>query len=308
MAPQWSLVLFTFFFCMAGGTLAMQGLLTLTGRGRKVQLPMLATSAIALVAGMAALCTRFQHIERLFNAFGSVTSGSGVSGLTLVLWLGMACLVTVVLYAVLTHRSDDDAAPRWCGGVAAAVGLALAVLLGGAYKTTTIPAGIVPLLDAYYLFDALLMGGLVALVAARLCKDDSAADLAVKVGLVGGVGTLASVLFYGFAIGSFEQAGGTVRYANWSSATVVTASVAESASGLGASFAIGPQAPMFWGIAVAVGLLVPLAALFALRVLGKRAKDAPVEGRPKSMRLGLALGAIALICVIAGSIVWRCLL
>lgn len=308
MAPQWSLVLFTFFFCMAGGTLAMQGLFTLTDRGRKVQLPMLATSAIALVAGMVALCTRFQHIERLFNAFGSVTSSGGVSGLTLVLWLGMACLVTVVLYVVLTRRSDDDTAPRWCGGVAVAVGLALAVLLGSAYKTVTIPAGIVPLLDAYYLFDALLMGGLVALVAARLCKDDSAADLAVKVSLAGGVGALASVLFYGFAIGSFEQAGGTVRYANWSTATVVTASVAESASGLRASFATGPQAPMFWGVAVAVGLLAPLAALFAERTLDKRVQDAPTEEHSKNMRLGLALGTVALICVIAGSIAWRCLL
>ncbi len=290
MAPQWSLVLFTFFFCMAGGTLAIQGLFTLTNRGRKVQVPMLATSAAALVAGMAALCTRFQHIERLFNAFGSATGGTGVSGLTLVLWIGILCAAIITLYFVLTHRSENSEAPHWCGAVAVVAGFALTVLLGSTYKTASIPAGIVPLLNAYYLCNAILFGSLVALALSRLCNDDDAADTAVKIGLVGGIGSLATVLFYGFALGSFDQAGSTARYSNWATTTVVTASTATT----GSSLVAGPQAPLFWGLVVALGAIVPIAGI--------------VAGRQSAGKKGAAIAVVALACAIAGSIVWRCLL
>ncbi len=298
MVSPWSLVLFTFFFCMAGGTLAMQGLLTLTNRGRKVQVPMLVTSAVALVAGMVALCTRFQHVERLFNVFGSASSGSGVAGLTLALWVGVACLATVVLYFVLIYRREDSVAPRWCGGVAVVAGLCLAVLLGSAYKTSSIPAALVPLLDAYYLFNAILLGGLAALVFGRICDDDEAAATAVKVGLVGTVGSLACVVVYGLALGNVEQAGSTARYSSWSTSTVVTASVLGEDSGA-TTLLLGQQAPVFWGVVVVLGLVVPAAAM----AIGRRAKTG---GLPKTAATALAL--LALVCAIAGSVAWRCLL
>ena len=38
MEIQWPLILFTFFNCLAGGIFLMQGILTLSGKGKAVQL------------------------------------------------------------------------------------------------------------------------------------------------------------------------------------------------------------------------------------------------------------------------------
>ena len=38
MEIQWPLILFTFFNCLAGGIFLMQGILTLSGKGKAMQL------------------------------------------------------------------------------------------------------------------------------------------------------------------------------------------------------------------------------------------------------------------------------
>lgn len=67
MELQWPLILFTFFLCVAGGTLAMQGLLTVLGRGKQMQLPSLVVAAVALVIGGISVFLHLEHWERIFN-------------------------------------------------------------------------------------------------------------------------------------------------------------------------------------------------------------------------------------------------
>ena len=51
MHPEWPLILFTFFLCVAGGALGAQGLLNVMGKGKKMQLASLVTALAALVVG-----------------------------------------------------------------------------------------------------------------------------------------------------------------------------------------------------------------------------------------------------------------
>ena len=44
MHPEWPLILFTFFLCVAGGALGAQGLLNVMGKGKKMQLASLVTA------------------------------------------------------------------------------------------------------------------------------------------------------------------------------------------------------------------------------------------------------------------------
>lgn len=75
MNPEWPLILFTFFLCVSGGVLGVQGLLCVLGKGKKMQLPSLVVSLAALAVGGIAVFMHLQHWERIFNGFGHITSG-----------------------------------------------------------------------------------------------------------------------------------------------------------------------------------------------------------------------------------------
>ena len=75
MHPEWPLILFTFFLCVAGGSLGAQGLLNVMGKGKKMQLASLVTALAALVVGGLSVFMHLQHWERIFNGFGHITSG-----------------------------------------------------------------------------------------------------------------------------------------------------------------------------------------------------------------------------------------
>ena len=75
MHPEWPLILFTFFLCVAGGALGAQGLLNVMGKGKKMQLASLVTALAALVVGGLSVFMHLQHWERIFNGFGHLTSG-----------------------------------------------------------------------------------------------------------------------------------------------------------------------------------------------------------------------------------------
>lgn len=55
MNPEWPLILFTFFLCLSGGILGAQGLLTVLGKGKKMQ-------NVALIAALATLGYR-RHLR-----------------------------------------------------------------------------------------------------------------------------------------------------------------------------------------------------------------------------------------------------
>lgn len=286
MGPQWSLVCFTLFLSLSGGVLAVQGLLTLLGKGRKTQTSALALSAVALVAGIVALVLRMQHWERVFNTLSSVFRSGTISGLSAALWLCVLCAIVLVLFALFIRRSEEGEAPRWCGAAGIVAGLALPAFLGNAFRTAAMPEQGVPVLDAYYVFDAVLLGASVLLVLGFVAKGAERGLPATAV-LVGAVGSLATTVAY--AVMEAGNTSGVVRYLEAAGPTV-------SSAGGSASVAIlnSPQAGLFWGLVIVLGLVVPA----VLALLARRSEGAK----------GALVSGVALVCALAGSIVWRCLI
>lgn len=292
MEIQWPLILFTFFLCFCGGTMAVQGLLTLLGKGKKTQMSSLVVSAIALVVGGIAVFMHLEYAERIFNAFGSLLAGNGtaISGITMELWLCVLFALVLALYFLFMRRSEEGVAPKWCAVLAIIVGLALPSVTGASYMMPSIPAWDTPMLILYYLCNAVLLGGIVVMALAAVKKDSEAISVTAKVSLVGGIVSLIVVVAYAAIIGSFGQFGSIEYYFD---PTHPDTAMVDSAA-INTSILTGSQAGLFWGLAVIVGLIVPVVLVF----LAQRGNDA------KS--LPMAVGA--LICAIAGSFAWRYIL
>ena len=75
MEIQWPLILFTFFNCLAGGIFLMQGILTLSGKGKAMQLASCVSAIVALAIGGLSVFFHLQHPLRMLNGFGHITSG-----------------------------------------------------------------------------------------------------------------------------------------------------------------------------------------------------------------------------------------
>ena len=195
MHPEWPLILFTFFLCVAGGALGAQGLLNVMGKGKKMQLASLVTALAALVVGGLSVFMHLQHWERIFNGFGHITSGITLEFIGCIVFA-----VVLVLYFLMMRRAEDGMAPKWCGVLAIVVGLALPVVTGMSYLMASLPSWNTPLLPVYYLANTVFMGGLTALVIAGLTRDDSARDLSVKMALVGGAQQQVAVYAYAIVI------------------------------------------------------------------------------------------------------------
>ena len=239
MHPEWPLILFTFFLCVAGGALGAQGLLNVMGKGKKMQLASLVTALAALVVGGLSVFMHLQHWERIFNGFGHITSGITLEFIGCIVFA-----VVLVLYFLMMRRAEDGMAPKWCGVLAIVVGLALPVITGMSYLMASLPSWNTPLLPVYYLANTVFMGGLTALVIAGLTNDDSAKDLGVKVALAGGALQLIAVFTYAFIInGSAGLYSADIQY--YFDPTLPDVAMVDRASIVGSIFA-GANAVMFW--------------------------------------------------------------
>lgn len=289
MELQWPLILFTFFLCFIGGTMATQGLLNLLGKGAKTQNLALVVSAIGLVVGGISVFLHLEHWERIFNAFGALLAGNGtaVSGITLELWACVVFAVMLLLYFLFARRSEDGQAPKWCAVLAVVVGLAMPVITGHAYQMASIPAWNSPLLIIYYVCNALLLGGLTVLILACIKQDDEAVSVCAKVALVGGIASLLVVVAHAAMIGSFGKFTDMDFY--FDPAHPDTPMV--DSAGINASILTGSSAGLFWGLAVAIGLLAALVCSLL------------AQSRRSSGGLGLAAGGLA--CAVIGSFAWR---
>lgn len=292
MELQWPLILFTFFLCLAGGTMAVQGMLTLLGRGRDLQNGSLIVSAVALVVGGIAVFMHLEHWERIFNAFGALLGGNGlgVSGITLELWGCVAFAIVLLLYFLFMRRAADKTAPKWCAVLAVVVGLALPAVTGESYTMPSIPAWNTPLLVIYYVFNAILLGSLVVAIIACVKHDGEALSVAVKTSLVGAAASLVVVIAAALLINSFGQFG-TVQY--YFDPTLPDTPMTDSAA-MNAAVLTGPLAGWFWGLAIAVGLAVPLVCA----ILAARRTDAGA----------LPIVVASAVCAVVGSFAWRCIL
>lgn len=292
MELQWPLILFTFFLCLCGGTMAVQGLLTLLGKGKKMQTMSLIVSAVALVVGGISVFMHLEHWERIFNAFGSLLAGNGtaISGITLELWFCVLFAIVLLLYFLFMRRAEDGVAPKWCAVLAIIVGLALPSVTGDSYLMASIPSWNTPMLIIYYLFNAILLGSIVALVLAYATKDMEAADIAAKTSVAAGVASLVVVVGYAAMINSLGQFGNVQYYFD----PVHPDTPMVDSAGINASILSGSLAGLFWGAAVVVGIIVPLALAFV--------------SRRSDEKLGLPASSAALVCAIVGSFAWRAIL
>ena len=294
MQPEWPLVLFTFFLCLSGGILAAQGLLTVMGKGKKMQNMSLIAALVTLVIGGIAVFMHLQHWERIFNAFTALLGGNGfgVSGITLELWGCVAEFIAIVLFFLFMRRSEDGVAPKWCGVVAIIVGLALPAVTGDSYLMEALPTWNTPMLIVYYLVNTVFMGGLASLIIAVVSKDDDAKDFLLKTVLIGGVLQLIVVLIYAFIInGSAGLYSASISY--YFDPTLPDVPMVDRAGTVGSLIA-GSNAPLFWLGAVIVGIVVPVALAYL------------AKAKQGNQLLGYSVAAT--VTCMAGGIIWRVLL
>ena len=288
MHPEWPLILFTFFLCVAGGALGAQGVLNVMGKGKKMQLVSLITALVALAVGGLSVFMHLQHWERIFNGFGHITSGITLEFIGCILFA-----VVLVLYFLMMRRADDGMAPKWCGVLAIVMGLALPAVTGMSYLMSSLPSWNTPLLPVYYMVNTVFMGGLIALIIAGVTGDDTAKDLGVKMALVGGVLQLLAVFVYAFMInGSAGLYTADIQY--YFDPTLPDVAMVDRASIVGSIFA-GSQALAFWLGVIVVGIVAPL----ALAWLAKKVET--------GKKLAAYAGA-ALVCAAVGGICWRVIL
>jgi anaerobic dimethyl sulfoxide reductase subunit C (anchor subunit) len=280
------LVLFTFFTCMASGIFLTQGVMTLLGKGKELQLTMLIASLITLAIGGISVFFHLQHPLRMLNGFGHITSGITIELIFIVIFA-----IILVLYFLMMRRSEDGVAPKWCAVLAVIIGVALPFAMGDSYLMPAIPVWDTILLPIYYVVDAVLLGGLVALVIA--CVRKAQADeiaLIAKIALVGSVAVLVVNLIYAFSItGMGGEYTSSIDY--YFDPTLPDVAMRETSTITGALVS-GSLAGWFWLGTVIVGLVIPAALTFMI-VKGKLAEKATVAG-----------GAAA-VCAIFGAFVWR---
>jgi anaerobic dimethyl sulfoxide reductase subunit C (anchor subunit) len=135
MELMWPLILFTTFIAWSAGLFGAQGLLALTGKAPKAQLPALIASFVLMAVGGIAVFFHLEHWERIFNGFGHLTSGITQELIGIVVMF-----LVMVVYFALIRRNGADKLPVWSGIVAIVVAIALVVVMGHSYMMPSRPA------------------------------------------------------------------------------------------------------------------------------------------------------------------------
>ncbi len=288
MEIQWPLILFTFFNCLAAGIFLMQGVLTLAGKGKSMQLASCVSAIVALAIGGLAVFFHLQHPLRMLNGFGHITSG-----ITIELIFVIVFAIAVVLYFLMARRAEDGVAPKWCAVVAIVVSVALPFATGDSYLMPAIPVWNTMLLPVYYVVATVMLGGLAALVIAGATKCDDAVKLSATLALIGSVALAVVSVIYAVMISGMGDQYTEMEYYFDPTLPDVAMRKAEQITGaiLGGELAVG-----FWLGAIVVGCAVPAVVSF-LVMTGKIAADKV-----------LVAAVVALVCAIIGTLVWRVLL
>ncbi len=288
MEIQWPLILFTFFNCLAGGIFLMQGILTLSGKGKQMQLVSCVSAIVALAVGGLAVFFHLQHPLRMLNGFGHITSG-----ITIELIFVIVFAVAVVLYFLMMRRSEEGVAPAWCAILAIVVSVALPFATGDSYLMSAIPVWDTMLLPLYYVVATVMLGGLAAMIIAGATKCEDAVKLSSTVALIGSIVCAAITVIYAVAISGMGEHFTEMEY--YFDPTLPDVAMRQTEEVTGAILA-GEHAVAFWLGCIAVGCAVP-AVLSALVMVGKIAADK-----------ALIVAVVAIVCAIIGTIVWRVLL
>lgn len=284
MELHWPLILFTFFVCWASGILFTQGLLTVLGKGKKTQNVALIAAFIAMCVGGVAVFMHLQHWERIFNGFGHITSG-----ITLEFIGAIVFVIATAVFFLMGRRAEDGEAPKWCGIVAMIVGAAMTAVTGDSYLMPALPVWDTPLLIIFYLCNMLAMGGISLLIIGAVLKAEDGEGTANKVALAGLAASLVVLIIYAAYItvggGNYAELG------YYFDPTLPDKHMIDVAASI--NVLTGEQAPLFWLGAIIVGCVAP----FVLLMMAQRQ---PAEKK-------LAFFIAALVCLLAGGIIWRCI-
>ena len=269
MHPEWPLILFTFFLCVAGGALGAQGLLNVMGKGKKMQLASLVTALAALVVGGLSVVMHLQHWERIFNGFGHITSG-----ITQEL-IGCVALAIVIVawFVVLRGGKPGPKALAWA--TLAVAGLMM-VATAHSYLMPARPAWGLALV-AFYLGNACLLGAAAVWLISILKKDEAVEATGIQLTFIAAlVQIVADVVFViACAMAKIAQFG---YYADPTSMTTAPTHV----DSLMTVMVSGAGAPMFWGSIVSV--IVAAACAFVAK---------KKVGASKTLMVVAAIGALA---------------
>ncbi len=291
MEMEWPLILFTFFVCLASGILLGQGVMTVLGKGKSMQLASLVSSLVALAVGGISVFFHLQHWERIFNGFGHITSGITLEFIGCVVFF-----VVLVVYFLMMRRAEDGMAPKWCGVLAIIMGVAMPAITGDSYLMEAIPVWDTFLLPVYYVFNAVFFGGLSVLVIAALTKCDDVNDTAIWLAIGGGVATAVALIAYAVFINSLGGVYSDITY--YFDPTLPDSSMIDVQEDFVGTVLAGSNAPLFWIGAVIVGVALPVVAAFM-------AKRALAGGKQQQV---LPMAGAGLACALAGGICWRMIL
>jgi anaerobic dimethyl sulfoxide reductase subunit C (anchor subunit) len=188
METQWPLVIFTLFVCLTCGLLGAISILTLRGKGEKLQLPALVVSFVSLVMGGIASFLHLQHWDRAFNGFGHITSG-----ITQEMIGCVALVIIMVLWFVVLRGKKPTSGPSGASKTLAVITLVVALLMvvatAHSYYMAARPAWGLSLV-AFYLGNACLLGAIFLWLLAVIRRDEESEAAGVKMVIVGALAQL----------------------------------------------------------------------------------------------------------------------
>lgn len=291
MEPQYPLIFFTLFLCLACGMLAIQGSLLVTGKGtRKFHLTTVVVEAVLLALGGFSSFLHLHHWERIFNGFGHLSSGITQELIGIV----VTAVALVIMFVVL-RRSEAEGASEArlarvrVGVLALVVGVAMGFVCAHSYDMSSRPAWSNATLYLYYYASEFVLGVAgIWTVAAALKQDEATGALLARLTLVAGIVSAVVVIACGFYYT-------TITFANVGIAFHTTAPTASAVNPEGAlaSPMSGDAMGLFWGGAVLLGSLVAAACGFA---------------GMKKPALSLRASACVLVCALAGGVCFRLVL
>ena len=281
MELEWPLILFTFFVCLASGILLGQGLMTVLGKGKKMQLASLVSSLVALAIGGIAVFFHLQHWERIFNGFGHITSGITQELIAIVVFV----VVAVVYFAMLRKSDDGGTVPTWLAVVAVAISVVLAVVSAHSYMMAARPAWATVVWPLAMLLAGGAAGALtvMAMLAAKGGESKLGGLLSTALSAASAVASVALVAVWQASAGSFADVG---YHFDPTTPTSPLLDVAAETNVLS-----GELAPLVWLGVIVVGALAPVAC-------------AALASR-KGGRSWLALGAAGAACAVVGAVCLR---
>lgn len=291
MELEWPLILFTFFVCLASGILLSQGVMTVLGKGKKMQLASLVSSLVALVIGGISVFLHLQHWERIFNGFGHITSGITLEFIGCVIFF-----IVLVVFFLMMRRSEDGQAPKWCGVLAIIVGVGMPAVTGDSYLMESLPTWDTFLLPVYYVVNAIFFGMLANVIIANVTKDEEVIPTSSMVAVVAGIVSLVLVIAYAAYIGAQGASYSDITY--YFDPTLPDSHMVDIENDFIGTLFAGSNAALFWVGAIIVGIVVPV-------VLAFMAKQAAAKGNNQQV---LPMAVIAIVCALAGGIFWRMLL